>query len=118
DVAIMSGLALTTWLAHRRDQLATLAAVATATLICTDARFYLWTSASGRPFGYGVAAAVAQAAAPAASAPFGCSPSRAMVKTLTDNSPPVEEADEDASNGLGLPVGTDQPSGPRRRPDR
>ncbi len=36
DVAIAIGLALTSWLAHRRDARAALAATVTATLMCAD----------------------------------------------------------------------------------
>lgn len=60
DVAIMIGLALTSWLGHRRDRLAALTATATATLMCADAWFDLCTSAPGSPFAYAVAEAAAE----------------------------------------------------------
>jgi hypothetical protein len=60
DVAIAIGLALTGWLAHRRDARATLAATATATLMCADGWFDLCTSAPGHPFAYAVAEATAE----------------------------------------------------------
>jgi predicted MFS family arabinose efflux permease len=58
DVAIMVGLALTSWLGLRRDWRVALTATATATLMCADVWFDLCTSASGFPF----ACAVAEAA--------------------------------------------------------
>jgi hypothetical protein len=45
DVAIAIGLTLTSWLAHRRDVRAALAATATATLMCADDWSDLCTSA-------------------------------------------------------------------------
>jgi hypothetical protein len=59
DVAIIAGLASTSWLARRRDRRAALAAVATTTLMCADAWFDLCTSGAGIPF----AAACVEAAA-------------------------------------------------------
>jgi hypothetical protein len=60
DVAIMIGLALTSWLSHRHNRRAALAATATATLMCADAWFDLCTSASGSPFASAVAAAATE----------------------------------------------------------
>jgi hypothetical protein len=60
DVAIAIGLALTSWLAHRRDARAALAATATATPMCADGCFDLCTSAPGHPFAYAVAEATAE----------------------------------------------------------
>jgi hypothetical protein len=59
DLAIMAGLALTSWLGRRRDRRVGLAATATTTLMCADAWFDLCTTATGGP----LAAAVAEAAA-------------------------------------------------------
>jgi hypothetical protein len=58
DVAIAIGLALTSWLAHRRDARAAL--TATATLMCADGWFDLCTSAPGHPFAYAAAEAAAE----------------------------------------------------------
>ena len=58
DVAIIAGLASTSWLGRRGDRRVAPAAVATATLMCADAWFDLCTSDAGRP----LAAACASAA--------------------------------------------------------
>ncbi|HUK67534.1 MAG TPA: hypothetical protein VLW50_02075 [Streptosporangiaceae bacterium] len=50
----------TSWLTHRRDARAALAATATATLMCADGWFDLRTSAPGHPFAYAVAEATAE----------------------------------------------------------
>ena len=60
DAAIAIGLALTSWLSHRRDVRAALTATATTTLMCTDAWFDLCTSAPGHPFAYAAAEAAAE----------------------------------------------------------
>jgi hypothetical protein len=60
DVAIAIGLALTSWLANRRDARAALAATATATLMCAHGRFNLCTPAPGHPFAYAVAETTAE----------------------------------------------------------
>jgi hypothetical protein len=60
DVAIMSGLALTSWLGYRRDRLVALTGTATATLMCADAWFDLCTSAPGHSFTNAVAEAAAE----------------------------------------------------------
>jgi hypothetical protein len=60
DVAIMTGLASTSWLAHRHDRRLTPAAVATATLMCADAWFDLCTSDAGRPFATACASAAVE----------------------------------------------------------
>jgi hypothetical protein len=60
DVAIMVGLALTSWLGRRRDRRIALTATATATLMCADVWFDLCTSASGSPFACAVAEAASE----------------------------------------------------------
>ena len=60
DVAIAIGLALTSWLSHRRNARVALAATATATLMCADAWFDLCTSAPGSPLVYAAAEAAAE----------------------------------------------------------
>jgi hypothetical protein len=60
DVAIASGLALTSWLSRRRSARTALTATATATLMCADAWFDLCTSAPGYPFAYAAAEAAAE----------------------------------------------------------
>jgi hypothetical protein len=62
DVAIVAGLASTSWLARRRDRRAALAAVATTTLMCADAWFDLCTSGPGGPFAMACAEAAAELA--------------------------------------------------------
>jgi len=62
DVGIATGLALTGWLSRRHKTHAVLAAVATTTLMCTDAWFDLCTSAPGSPFAYAAVEAVAELA--------------------------------------------------------
>jgi hypothetical protein len=62
DLAITAGLASTSWLAHRHDRRVTLAAVATATLMCADAWFDLCTSDAGRPFATACASAAVELA--------------------------------------------------------
>jgi LPXTG-motif cell wall-anchored protein len=58
DLAIIAGLALTSWLARRRDERVGPAATATATLMCADAWFDVCTAAAGAP----LAASVTEAA--------------------------------------------------------
>jgi hypothetical protein len=60
DVAIIAGLASTSWLARRRDRRVTTAAVATATLMCADAWFDLCTSDAGWPFATACASAAVE----------------------------------------------------------
>jgi len=60
DIAIAIGLALTSWLSHRHNARAALAASATATLMCADAWFDLCTSAPGHSLAYAAAEAVAE----------------------------------------------------------
>jgi hypothetical protein len=62
DVAIIAGLASTSWLGRRRDRRVGPAAVATVTLMCADAWFDLCTSEAGRPFATACASAVAELA--------------------------------------------------------
>jgi uncharacterized membrane protein YjjB (DUF3815 family) len=57
-----SSLALTGWLSRRHKTHAVSAAVATITLMCTDAWFDLCTSAPGSPFAYAAVEAVAELA--------------------------------------------------------
>ena len=66
DVGIATGLALTGWLSRRHKTHAVLAAVATTTLMCTDAWFDLCTSAPGRPFVWTAVEAIAELAVAAA----------------------------------------------------
>lgn len=49
DVAITVGLAVTAWLAGRRDWRAALTATATTTLMCADSWFDVCTSGGGAP---------------------------------------------------------------------
>lgn len=60
DVAIMVGLALTSWLGHRRDRRVTLTATATATLMCADVWFDVCTSTSGSPLECAIAEAATE----------------------------------------------------------
>lgn len=60
DAVIATGLALTSWLSHRRNARAALTATATTSLMCTDAWFDLCTSAAGRAFAYAAAEATAE----------------------------------------------------------
>jgi hypothetical protein len=62
DVAIIAGLASTSWLARRRDRRVTPAAVATATLMCADAWFDVCTSDAGLPFATACASAAVEVA--------------------------------------------------------
>ena len=62
DVAIIAGLASTSWLARRGDRRVAPAAVATATLMCADAWFDLCTSDAGRPFATACASAAVELA--------------------------------------------------------
>ena len=48
DAVIATGLALTSWLSHRRNARAALTATATTSLMCADAWFDLCTSAAGQ----------------------------------------------------------------------
>ena len=76
DIAIMIGLALTSWLGYRRDRLVALTATATATLMCTDAWFDLCTCAPGYPFAYAVAEAAAELVVTAVCLVIALAPSR------------------------------------------
>jgi hypothetical protein len=58
DLAIMTGLVLTSWLGLRRDRRVGLVSTATTTLMCADAWFDLCTTPAGAP----LTAAVAEAA--------------------------------------------------------
>jgi hypothetical protein len=60
DVAIGTGLALTSWLNRRRNPRAALIATATTTLMCVDAWFDLCTSAPGHQFAYAIIEAAAE----------------------------------------------------------
>jgi hypothetical protein len=62
DVAIIAGLASTSWLARRHDRRVAPAAGATATLMCADAWFDLCTSDAGRPFATACASAAVELA--------------------------------------------------------
>jgi hypothetical protein len=66
DIAIMTGLALTSWLGRRADRRVALTATATATLMCADAWFDVCTSGSGHPFAYAVTEAATELAVAAA----------------------------------------------------
>ena len=62
DVAIIAGLASTSWLARLRDRRAAYAAVATTTLMCADAWFDLCTSGPGISFAMACVEAAAELA--------------------------------------------------------
>src|SRR5690349_17638969 len=62
DVAIIAGLASTSWLARRRDPRVAPAAVATATLVCADAWFDVCTSDAGLPLAVACASAAIEVA--------------------------------------------------------
>jgi|tagenome__1003787_1003787.scaffolds.fasta_scaffold20685255_2 hypothetical protein len=66
DVAIIAGLASTSWLARRPDRRVALVAVATTTLMCADAWFDVCTSGAGIPFVTACVEAAAELAVAAA----------------------------------------------------
>ena len=94
DVAIMIGLALTSWLGHRRDRLVVLTATATATLMCTDAWFDLCTSAPGYPFAYAVTEAAAELVVATVCLVIGLSTSRTAAATMPGSGVRVSNADD------------------------
>jgi hypothetical protein len=84
DIAIMAGLALTSWLGRRRDRRAALTATATASLMCADVWFDLCTSGSGSPFACAVAEAAAELTVAAACLVTGLRGARANAARMLD----------------------------------
>ncbi len=102
DVAIAIGLALTSWLSHRHDDRAALTAVATVTLMCTDAWFDLCTSAPGHPFAYAAAEATAELMVAAACVAIGVRTGRDMHARMPNHcfGSVIESSTTDPARGL------------------
>jgi hypothetical protein len=104
DVAIAIGLALTTWLSHRRNPRSALVATATATLMCTDAWFDVCTSAPGSPFAYAAAEGAIELVVAAACLFIG-------LRSHRDEVVPGESpASSGTTNGVAVPSPEPDPS--------